>query len=125
MSAVDDRPKAGEPRKRVRYEVKVDDQLLTFGSLHELRNLYVQGFVSPEDLVRPEGGERWVRAGTMPVLRAAQPKAKIETRMVVIVTMALIFSLVVGTAILKYRMALIGLVLLGVTVPFIAYRKRR
>jgi hypothetical protein len=109
----------------MRYEVKVDDQQLTFGSLQELRNLYMQGFVSPDDLVRPENSERWVRAGTMPVLRAAKPKAKVETRMVLILALTILFSLVVATYVLRYKVALIALVLLGATVPFVAYRKRR
>lgn len=125
MTGVNEPSQPAAPRKRVRYEVKVDDQLLTFDSIKELERMYVHGFVSPEDSVRPEGGERWVRAGTMPALRVAKPKAKVETQMVVIVTMTLIFSLVVGAFVLKYRFALILLILLGVAVTLIAYRKRR
>jgi hypothetical protein len=109
----------------MRYQVKVDDQMLTFNSIKELEKMYIHGFVSPEDMVKPENSERWVAAGTMPVLRGARPKAKVETQMVVIVAMTLIFSLVVGAFVLKYRVALILLVLLGAVVPFIAYRKRR
>jgi hypothetical protein len=92
----------------MRYQVKVDDQMLTFNSIKELEKMYIHGFVSPEDMVKPENSERWVAAGTMPVLRGARPKAKVETQMVVIVAMTLIL-----------------LVLLGAVVPFIAYRKRR
>ncbi len=109
----------------MRYQVKVDDEMLTFNSIKELEKMYIHGFVSPEDMVRPENSERWVPAGTMPVLRAAKPRAKVETNMVVILTMAVIFSFVVGAFVLKYRVALVLMVLLGATVPFVAYRKRR
>ncbi len=110
----------------MRYEVKVEDKQLTFGSLGELRALYAQGFVSADDLVRPEGSERWVRAGQMPVLRAAQSRTGAGARRAGLLAVALLFSAVVGAWVFHYKQAaLVGLVLLAAGTPFVVYRRRR
>ncbi|MHB8418298.1 MAG: DUF4339 domain-containing protein [Myxococcales bacterium] len=109
----------------MRYEVKVEERQLTFGSLAELRALYAQGFVSAEDMVRPEGSERWIRAGQMPVLRAAESRTRAGTRAAGVLTLTLLFSAVVGAYVFHYKqLALVGLVLLAVVTPFVAYRRR-
>ncbi|HUB05696.1 MAG TPA: DUF4339 domain-containing protein [Myxococcales bacterium] len=110
----------------MRYEVKVDDKQLTFGSLAELRALYAQGFVAADDLVRPEGSERWIRAGQMPVLRAAQSRTSVGARAAGLLTVSLLFSAVVGAWVFHYKeAALVGLVLLAAATPFVVYRRKR
>ena len=56
-----------------RYHVRNKDGELVVGSLAELRSLYAAQFVSDDDEVRREDGERWTRAGLMRELRSAKP----------------------------------------------------
>jgi hypothetical protein len=109
----------------MRYEVKTEDGTLSYGSMVELKTLYEQGFIAPEDLVRHEGGTQWVPAGQMAQLRGAVARSKTETRMGLFLALAIGTSIVVGAAALKYKgVALIGLVLMAVGAAFLAYRKR-
>ncbi len=109
----------------MRYLVKAQGEggELTFGSLAELRTLYAQGFVAPEDLVRPEDSERWVRADRLSGLRGAEPRSTSETRMALRLGLAIALSVVVGILALKYKgLALAGLVLVAVALPFWLFR---
>lgn len=109
----------------MRYEVKAGEGQLTYESLRDIRRLYEQGFVAPTDLVRPEGGGRWVPAGELPGLRGAEPHSRTEARMVLRLIVAILLSLVVGAAAFKYKgVALIGLVLLAAVVSFAVSRRR-
>ncbi len=110
----------------MRYDVKTEAGELTFASMAELRRLYEQGFVSPDDLVRAEGSAAWVRAGQIASLRGALPRSTIESRMVAILSLAIAFSVVVGAASFGYKkLALVGLVAIAAILPFAAYRRRR
>ena len=56
-----------------RYFIKSSgSRELVCPSLADLHALYTQGFLSDEDLVRADGSERWVAAGSMPALRGAR-----------------------------------------------------
>jgi hypothetical protein len=109
----------------MKYEVKTEDGTLSYGSMVELKRLYEQGFISPEDLVRHEGGTKWVPAGQMAQLRGAASRSKIETRMGLFLAFAIGSSIVVGAEALKYKsLALIVLILMAVGAAFLAYQRR-
>ena len=78
--------------------VKTPDGELTFNSMAEVVKLYQQGFISPDDLVRPADSTRWVKAGTLAVLRGTQSRGTRETAMGVRVAMAIAFSLALAGA---------------------------
>ncbi len=67
-SAVTGRP---APRYLIRNE---EGHELVCPSLADLHALYSQGFLSDDDLVRLEGSDRWVRAGSMPALRGVRER---------------------------------------------------
>lgn len=50
--------------------VRHDDNELMFPSFREFVSMYRIRFISPDDLVRREFSDRWIRAGDMPELRA-------------------------------------------------------
>jgi len=54
----------------MKYFVKNDDGELCFGSIHELRAMFAQGLVAPEDEVRAEDSQIWRKAAAVPELRA-------------------------------------------------------
>ena len=111
--------------RAMHYDVKTDSGELTFASMAELRRLYEQGFVSPDDLVRAEGSATWVRAGRIASLRGAQPRSRIESRMAAILALTIAFSVVVGAAAFGYKkLALAGLVAIAAILPFTIYRRR-
>lgn len=49
--------------------VRHGDGELVFPSFRDFQNMYRLKFVSPDDLVRRENSERWVRASDLPELR--------------------------------------------------------
>lgn len=53
----------------MKYFVKNEDGELTFQSIHELRAMFQQGLVSPDDQVRPEDSPNWRTAAAIPELR--------------------------------------------------------
>jgi hypothetical protein len=109
----------------MKYEVKTEHGTLAYSSMVELQKLYEQGFIEPQDLVRHDGGTKWVPAGQMAQLRGAEARSKTETRMGIFLAMAIGASIVVGAAALKYKgLALTGLVLMAVGAAFLAYRRR-
>jgi hypothetical protein len=54
----------------MKYFVKNPDGELTFGSIHELRAMFQQGLVGPDDDVRAEDSPLWRKAAAVPELRA-------------------------------------------------------
>ena len=45
---------------------------LVVPSLRDLHRLYVDGFLTDDDLVRSESATRWVRAGSLPALHGVR-----------------------------------------------------
>jgi anti-sigma-K factor RskA len=83
-------------RPKTRYVIKGrEGQELVCPSLADLHALYSQGFLSDEDLVRMEGSQRWVAAGSMAALRGVRErktdlrKAAIVLAAAVVLTLAL------------------------------------
>jgi hypothetical protein len=50
--------------------VRHDDGELMFPSFKDFQNMYRLKFVAPDDLVRRENSDRWVKARDLPELRA-------------------------------------------------------
>lgn len=55
----------------MKYYVRNQDGELTFGSIHELRVMFDQGLVGPDDEVRPEDSQSWRKAAAIPELHAS------------------------------------------------------
>ena len=51
---------------------------LMFPSFKEFQTMYRVKFVAPDDLVRRENSDRWVRAGDMPELRGVRDHQRME-----------------------------------------------
>jgi hypothetical protein len=86
-------------RSATRYVIKSPDgDELVCPSLADLHALYAQGFLSDEDMVRPEGSHRWVRAGAMPALRGVRERRADPRKMALVLAAALL--LVVALAVL-------------------------
>jgi hypothetical protein len=51
---------------------------LMFPSFKEFMSMYRLKFVAPDDLVRRENSDRWVRAGDMPELRGIRDNQRME-----------------------------------------------
>lgn len=110
----------------MRHIVKTTDGELTYGSMTEIKVLYEQGFISPEDLIRPEDSTRWIKAEAHSVLRGAQSHGKTHTAMGLRIAIALCASVVLaGIAEHERWLLMLGLVSLGVVMPFFIYQKRR
>ena len=59
----------------MRYVIRdLDGRELLCPSLADLHALYAQGFLSDEDLVRPETSQRWIPAGSMPALSSVRER---------------------------------------------------
>lgn len=54
----------------MKITVRHEGHELVFPSFRDFAAMYQMKFVGPEDLVRREGSERWIKAGDMPELRA-------------------------------------------------------
>jgi hypothetical protein len=65
-------------------------------SLADLHALYAQGFLSDDDLVRPEGSPRWIPAGRMPALRGVRERRADPRKMLVVLAAAAILALAVA-----------------------------
>lgn len=104
--------------------VKTADGELTYGSMAEVKNLYQQGFITADDLIRAETSEKWVRCGNVPVLAAAETRGKTETAMGLRVTLAIGLSIVLAGAVQRERWLFIGgLVFMGVVTALYVYQK--
>ena len=54
----------------MKIHVRHGDGELVFPSFRDFQNMYRLKFVSPDDLVRRETSDRWIRARDLPELRA-------------------------------------------------------
>ena len=110
----------------MRQIVKTDHGELTYGSMAEVKTLYEQGFIGPDDLVRAEDSSRWVKAGTLATLRNAQTRGKRETGMGVRLAIAICASIALAGLFEHARWLFIGgLVFVAALTPFVVYRRRR
>lgn len=71
---------------------------LVVPTLRDLHDLYAHGFLSDEDLVRPETATRWVRAGAMPALHGIRERRADPKRLLLVLAAAI--ALVAGIAVL-------------------------
>jgi hypothetical protein len=74
---------------------------LVVPSLADLHDLYANGFVEDDDLVRAETAERWTKAGRMPALGGVRLRRR-EPRKVLYLALAAL-ALTAGIAILLLR----------------------
>lgn len=82
------------PRAPARYVIRNrEGEELLCPSLADLHALYAQGFLSDDDLVRPEGAERWTPAGRMPALHGVRDRRADPRRMLVVLAAAAILAL--------------------------------
>ncbi|MBU8899938.1 hypothetical protein DRW03_00160 [Corallococcus sp. H22C18031201] len=58
------------------YQVRTPDGELTYPTLGDVEQAYVQGLISPEDEVREEGASAWRHAGSIPALANARDKTQ-------------------------------------------------
>jgi hypothetical protein len=86
-------------RPKVRYLIRNErGEELVCPSLADLHALYVQGFLSDEDLVRPEGSTRWVRAGALPALHGVREDRADPRKLAVLVMSAALVALAIFIA---------------------------
>ncbi len=110
----------------MRQIVKTQDGELTYGSMVEVRHLYEQGFIGPDDLIRAEDSTRWVKAHTLRTLHDAHSRGKRETRMGVRVAVAVCASVAIAGLFEHAKWLFIGgLVFIAVLTPFVVYRRSR
>jgi hypothetical protein len=110
----------------MRQIVKTQDGELTYNSMVEVRALYEQGFISPDDLIRSEDSTRWVKAGTLSTLKGAVSRGKRETHMGVRVAMAVCASVALAGLFEHAKWLFIsGLVFIAILTPFMVYRRSR
>ena len=104
----------------MKYDVKNEHGQLTFGSLKELYVLYQREFVSDDDLVRREGTDRWVPAGSMPELKGSRELVA-DKSTPVWAAMALLFVFFLCWLAIKFVSGIFGIVLaVGLVVPVLA-----
>jgi hypothetical protein len=72
---------------------------MTVPSLGDLAALYRQGFLGPDDLVRRESSERWMRAGDLPGLAASRTRRR-DLRWILPILLAAV-ALVAAVALLS------------------------
>jgi GYF domain 2 len=81
-------------RLATRYVIKGrEGQELVCPSLADLHALYSQGFLSDDDLVRMEGSERWVPAGSMPALRGVRERKADPRKVSLVLAAAILLTL--------------------------------
>jgi hypothetical protein len=74
--------------KGIRYLVRnAAGEELVVPSLAVLHDLYDHGFLGDDDLVRPETGTRWVRAGALPALQGVRERRR-DPRKVLLLVLA-------------------------------------
>jgi hypothetical protein len=110
----------------MRQIVKTQDGELTYNSMLEVRSLYEQGFIGPEDLVRAADSSRWVKAGDLGVLQGAQSRGRRETNMGARIAMAVCASIALAGLFEHAKWLMVGgLVFLGVLTPLVVYRRHQ
>ena len=81
------------PRAPARYVIKNrEGEELLCPSLADLHALYSQGFLADDDLVRMEGSQRWVPAGSMPALHGARERRTDARKTTLILTAAMLLA---------------------------------
>jgi hypothetical protein len=81
-------------RATTRYVIRNEQgEELLCPSLADLHALYVQGFLSDDDLVRAESSQRWVRAGAMPALRGVRERRADPRKVMTILVAAALLAL--------------------------------
>jgi hypothetical protein len=81
-------------RPTSRYVIRSSEgQELVCPSLADLHALYSQGFLSDDDLVRMEGSQRWVAAGSMPALRGVRERKTDLRKAALVLAAALVVTL--------------------------------
>jgi len=81
-------------RTAPRYVIRNrEGEELVCPSLADLHALYSQGFLSDDDLVRPEGSPRWTPAGRMPALRGVRDRRADPRKMMIVLAAAMILAL--------------------------------
>jgi hypothetical protein len=65
-------------------------------TLRDLHRLYVGGFLADDDLVRPETGTNWTRAGAMPALLAGRERRAGPRRLLALLAAAIVLVLAVA-----------------------------
>ncbi len=81
-------------RPATRYVIKGGEgQELVCPSLADLHALYSQGFLSDDDLVRMEGSQRWVPAGSMAALRGVRERRTDPRKAVLVLAAAVVLTL--------------------------------
>jgi hypothetical protein len=110
----------------MRQIVKTQDGELTYSSMVEVRGLYEQGFIAPDDLIRAQDSTRWVKASTLGTLQDAHSRGKRETRMGVRVAVAVCASIALAGLFEHAKWLFIGgLVFIAALTPFVVYRRSR
>ncbi|MBJ6766113.1 hypothetical protein JGU66_35615 [Myxococcaceae bacterium JPH2] len=102
------------------YQVRTPDGELTYPTLGDIAQAYVQGLVSPEDEVREVGTSTWRHAGTIPALAGARDKTQeLLARRAQIYTVGL--GVLMGTvaAILLLRGHTYGTSVIGIVLAFL------
>lgn len=81
-------------RRATRYLIRGrEGQELVCPSLADLHALYSQGFLSDDDLVKMEGSQRWVPAGSMPALRGVRERKADPRKAALVLAAALLLTL--------------------------------
>jgi hypothetical protein len=84
-------------RRVMRYHVRdAGGRELVVPSLDDLHQLYQHGFLSDEDLVRPETSDRWVRAGSMHALQGVRERAGDARKVLFLVLAAVVLAAAIG-----------------------------
>ena len=81
-------------RPATRYVIKGrEGQELVCPSLADLHALYSQGFLADDDLVRMEGSQRWIPAGSMPALRGVRERRTDWRKAALVLAAAILLTL--------------------------------
>lgn len=81
-------------RPMPRYVIRSSQgQELLCPSLADLHALYSQGFLSDDDMVRMEGSQRWVPAGSMPALRGVRERKTDLRKAALVLAAAVVLTL--------------------------------
>jgi hypothetical protein len=81
----------------MRYRVRnASGEELVVPSLRDLHRLYVDGFLSDDDLVRSERATVWVRAGAMPALHGVRETRSDPKKMALLLGAAIAVATGIG-----------------------------
>jgi hypothetical protein len=81
----------------MRYRVRnASGDELVVPSLRDLHRLYVDGFLSDDDLVRSERATVWVRAGAMPALHGVREMRSDPKKMALLLAAAIAIATGIG-----------------------------